>query len=119
VSLLISSLCTKVYDPYTQQSLYIAFVTTVTFFSGILLAGLGLLRFGFLADVLSHASILGFLAGVHTQVPRTWLLPTTVASSPSIPLLLMGCTSSLVHAVVPALHHAWLMPWCLRCTVPG
>ncbi|KAL3676255.1 hypothetical protein R1sor_026203 [Riccia sorocarpa] len=49
------------YKKHPQEYLKLAF--TATFFAGIVQAGLGLLRLGFVIDFLSHAAIIGFMAG--------------------------------------------------------
>ncbi|KAG2549006.1 hypothetical protein PVAP13_9KG196800, partial [Panicum virgatum] len=49
-------------------ALYARLVFTATFFAGAFQAALGLLRLGFLVDFLSHAAIVGFLAGCATVV---------------------------------------------------
>ncbi|KAJ4715674.1 Sulfate transporter 1.1 [Melia azedarach] len=63
VSLLISSLMQNVEDPVANPIAYRNYVLTATFFAGIFQASFGLLRLGFLADILSHAAIVGFVAG--------------------------------------------------------
>ncbi|XP_039780637.1 sulfate transporter 3.2-like [Panicum virgatum] len=50
------------------RALYARLVFTATFFAGAFQAALGLLRLGFLVDFLSHAAIVGFLAGCATVV---------------------------------------------------
>lgn len=63
VSLLISSMVQKVQDPEADPVAYRNLVFTVTLFAGIFQAAFGLLRLGFLVDFLSHAVIVGFMAG--------------------------------------------------------
>ncbi|KAM7252899.1 hypothetical protein ACFE04_025517 [Oxalis oulophora] len=63
VSMLLSSMIPKVVDPVTDPIGYRNFVFTVTFFAGTFQAVFGLLRLGFLIDFLSHAAIVGFMAG--------------------------------------------------------
>ncbi|XP_004490361.1 low affinity sulfate transporter 3-like [Cicer arietinum] len=63
VSMLLSSLVTKVIDPVANPHAYRDFVFTVTFFTGIFQAGFGIFRLGFLVDFLSHAALVGFMAG--------------------------------------------------------
>lgn len=50
-------------DCAAYRESYIALIFTATFFAGIFQASLGLLRLGFLVDFLSHAAIVGFMAG--------------------------------------------------------
>ncbi|CAJ2648544.1 unnamed protein product [Trifolium pratense] len=63
VSMLLSSLVTKVIDPVANPHAYRDFVFTVTFFTGIFQAAFGIFRLGFLVDFLSHAALVGFMAG--------------------------------------------------------
>ncbi|KAI5056547.1 hypothetical protein GOP47_0028365 [Adiantum capillus-veneris] len=50
-------------DCSTYREAYLALIFTATFFTGIFQAALGLLRLGFIIDFLSHAAIVGFMAG--------------------------------------------------------
>lgn len=50
-------------DCATYRDNYLALIFTATFFAGIFQASLGLLRLGFLVEFLSHAAIVGFMAG--------------------------------------------------------
>ncbi|XP_010523328.1 PREDICTED: sulfate transporter 2.1-like [Tarenaya hassleriana] len=63
VSLLISSMLQKLTDPETDPIGYRKLVLTATFFAGVFQASFGLFRLGFLVDFLSHAAIVGFMAG--------------------------------------------------------
>ncbi|XP_019454493.1 PREDICTED: low affinity sulfate transporter 3-like [Lupinus angustifolius] len=63
VSLLLSSLVQKVEDPVANPHAYRNFVFTVTFFAGIFQTAFGVFRLGFLVDFLSHAALVGFMAG--------------------------------------------------------
>ncbi|XP_024970308.1 sulfate transporter 1.3-like [Cynara cardunculus var. scolymus] len=63
VSLLLGTLLRKEYDPDKEKSEYLRLVFTSTFFAGITQATLGVLRLGFLIDFLSHAAVVGFMAG--------------------------------------------------------
>ncbi|TYG88205.1 hypothetical protein ES288_A12G003300v1 [Gossypium darwinii] len=51
-----------------NPTLFLHLAFTATFFAGILQASLGLLRLGFIVDFLSHATIVGFMAGAATVV---------------------------------------------------
>ncbi|KAJ7945375.1 Sulfate transporter 1.1 [Quillaja saponaria] len=63
-SLLLSSMIQKlVVDGSNDFIDYPALVFTATFFAGIFQAAFGFFRLGFLVDFLSHAAIVGFLAG--------------------------------------------------------
>lgn len=50
-------------DCTSYRESYLALIFTATFFAGIFQAALGLFRLGFLIDFLSHAGIVGFMAG--------------------------------------------------------
>ncbi|KAK7311599.1 hypothetical protein RJT34_09850 [Clitoria ternatea] len=63
VSLLLSSLVPKVVDPAIDPVGYRNVVFTVTLFAGIFQAAFGFFRLGFLVDFLSHAALVGFMAG--------------------------------------------------------
>ncbi|KAJ4767607.1 sulfate transporter 1 [Rhynchospora pubera] len=63
VSLLLSSMIQNIVDPTADPDTYLKLVFTVTFLTGIFQASFGLLRLGFLVDLLSHAAIVGFMAG--------------------------------------------------------
>ncbi|GMY17238.1 low affinity sulfate transporter 3-like [Fagus crenata] len=63
VSILLSSMVQKIQDPVADPIAYRNLVFTVTFFAGIFQAAFGVFRLGFLVDFLSHAAIVGFMAG--------------------------------------------------------
>lgn len=63
VSMLLSSLIQNVQDPAADPVAYRKLVFTVTFFAGVFQSVFGLFRLGFLVDFLSHAAIVGFMAG--------------------------------------------------------
>ncbi|KAI3431084.1 STAS domain-containing protein [Psidium guajava] len=63
VSMLISSMVSRIVDPGAEPALYRNLVFTATFFAGVFQAVSGLLRLGFLVDFLSHATLVGFMAG--------------------------------------------------------
>ncbi|XP_074582136.1 sulfate transporter 3.1-like [Curcuma longa] len=67
-SLLIASMLGKEISPAQDPSLYLHVAFTATFFAGLLQATVGLLRLGFIVDFLSHATIVGFMAGAATVV---------------------------------------------------
>lgn len=68
VSLLLSSLCHKVVDPDLNHDGYRNFVFTVTLFAGIFQVAFGVFRLGFLVDFLSHAALVGFMAGAAIMI---------------------------------------------------
>ncbi|KAM7470444.1 hypothetical protein LguiA_008627 [Lonicera macranthoides] len=63
VSLLLGTLLQDELDPIKQKAEYQRLAFTATFFAGITQAALGFFRLGFLIDFLSHAAIVGFMAG--------------------------------------------------------
>ncbi|KAL5075753.1 hypothetical protein RYX36_014737 [Vicia faba] len=63
-SLLLSSMIQTLKDPINDSIAYTQLVLTATFFTGVFQVAFGFLRFGFLVDYLSHATIIGFLAAV-------------------------------------------------------
>ncbi|XP_042450975.1 sulfate transporter 3.1-like [Zingiber officinale] len=67
-SLLIASMLGKEISPAEEPALYLHVAFTATFFAGLFQATVGLLRLGFLVDFLSHATIVGFMAGAATVV---------------------------------------------------
>jgi sulfate transporter 1, high-affinity len=63
VSLLVGTLLQKEIDLVKDKANYLSLAFTATFFAGITQATLGFFRLGFLIDFLSHAAIVGFMAG--------------------------------------------------------
>nr|CBK55658.1 sulphate transporter [Astragalus bisulcatus] len=68
VSLLLSSLVQKVVDPNVNHDGYRNVVFTVTLFAGIFQVAFGVFRLGFLVDFLSHAALVGFMAGAAIMI---------------------------------------------------
>ncbi|KAI9106676.1 hypothetical protein K1719_022204 [Acacia pycnantha] len=68
VSLLLSSLLSQVEDPVANPDAYRNLAFTVTFFAGIFQAAFGIFRLGFLVDFLSHAALVGFMAGAAIMI---------------------------------------------------
>ncbi|CAI9109380.1 OLC1v1009193C1 [Oldenlandia corymbosa var. corymbosa] len=68
VSLLLSSMVQKLEDPAANPVAYTGLVITVTFFTGIFQSAFGMFRLGFLADLLSHAAIVGFMGGAAIMI---------------------------------------------------
>ncbi|KAK8693926.1 hypothetical protein V6N13_071493 [Hibiscus sabdariffa] len=67
-SLLMASMLGDKVNAAENPTLYLHLALTATFFAGLLQASLGLLRLGFIVDFLSHATIVGFMAGAATVV---------------------------------------------------
>ncbi|CAN6558439.1 unnamed protein product [Malus baccata var. baccata] len=67
-SLLTASMLGAEVNAAENPTLYLHLAFTATFFAGVFQASLGLLRLGFIVDFLSHATIVGFMAGAATVV---------------------------------------------------
>ncbi|CAN0898489.1 Sulfate transporter 3.1 [Linum grandiflorum] len=67
-SLLTASMIGSQVSAVENPKLYLHLAFTATFFAGVLQAAFGLLRLGFIVDFLSHATIVGFMAGAATVV---------------------------------------------------
>ncbi|CAI5929212.1 unnamed protein product [Closterium sp. NIES-64] len=63
VSLLLGDLLSKYYDADAQPAQYLNLAITATFFAGIYQLAMGIFRLGFVIDFMSHAVIVGFMAG--------------------------------------------------------
>ncbi|OMO68156.1 sulfate anion transporter [Corchorus capsularis] len=68
VSLLLGTLLQEELDPIKNKVDYRRLAFTATFFAGITQATLGFFRLGFLIDFLSHAAIVGFMAGAAVTI---------------------------------------------------
>ncbi|KAF2572749.1 hypothetical protein F2Q70_00000133 [Brassica cretica] len=67
-SLLTAAMLGKEVSAVENPKLYVHLAFTATFFAGLMQTCLGLLRLGFLVEILSHAAIIGFMAGAATVV---------------------------------------------------
>ncbi|CDP03663.1 unnamed protein product [Coffea canephora] len=67
-SLLTASMLGREVNAAENPALYLHLAFTATFFAGIFEAALGIVRLGFIVDFLSHATIVGFMAGAATVV---------------------------------------------------
>uniref|UniRef100_A0A2P2NFI0 Uncharacterized protein MANES_05G080400 n=1 Tax=Rhizophora mucronata TaxID=61149 RepID=A0A2P2NFI0_RHIMU len=67
-SLLIASILGNEVNANENPKLYLHLAFTATFFAGVFQASMGFLRLGFIVDFLSHATIVGFMAGAATVV---------------------------------------------------
>lgn len=63
VSLLLASVLGETVSPTENPELYIGLAMTATFFAGVFQAALGIFRLGFIIELLSHATIEGFMTG--------------------------------------------------------
>ncbi|KAJ6289036.1 hypothetical protein OIU76_024933 [Salix suchowensis] len=103
VSLLLSSMIPKLEDPEANPVAYRNLVLTTTFFAGIFQASFGLFRLGFLVDFLSHAAIVGFVAGaaivIGLQQMKGLLGITHFTNKTDV--------ISVMEAAWRAVHHSW------------
>ncbi|KAG6402997.1 hypothetical protein SASPL_135212 [Salvia splendens] len=67
-SLLTASMLGDVVDAQQDPQLYVHLAFTATFFAGLFETAMGIFRLGFIVDFLSHATIVGFMAGAATVV---------------------------------------------------
>ncbi|XP_030946151.1 sulfate transporter 3.1-like [Quercus lobata] len=67
-SLLTGAMLGEEVNALENPKLYLHLAFTATFFAGVFQACLGFLRLGFIVDFLSHATIVGFMAGAATVV---------------------------------------------------
>ncbi|XVF15141.1 hypothetical protein REPUB_Repub09cG0124000 [Reevesia pubescens] len=103
ISLLLSSMVQKVQDPVANPIAYQKLVLTATFFAGTFQAAFGFFRSGFLVDFLSHAAVVGFMAGAAIVIGLQQLKG------------LLGITHftnktdviSVMKAVWSSFHHTW------------
>ncbi|EFJ09638.1 hypothetical protein SELMODRAFT_184503 [Selaginella moellendorffii] len=63
VSILLGTLLNAEVNYKKDLATYLQLTFTATFFAGLIQAGLGILRLGFIIDFLSHAAVVGFMAG--------------------------------------------------------
>jgi len=63
ISLLLASVISDEVSPTEKPELYIGLAMTAAFFAGVFQAALGIFRLGFIIDLLSHATIEGFMTG--------------------------------------------------------
>ncbi|KAG7553192.1 SLC26A/SulP transporter domain [Arabidopsis thaliana x Arabidopsis arenosa] len=67
-SLLTAAMLGKEVNAVKNPKLYLHLAFTATFFAGLMQTCLGLLRLGFVVEILSHAAIVGFMGGAATVV---------------------------------------------------
>ncbi|KAH7656261.1 sulfate transporter 1 high-affinity protein [Dioscorea alata] len=103
VSLLLGSLLKDEIDPVKDNEAYVRLAFTATFFTGITQAALGFFRLGFLIDFLSHAAIVGFMAGaaitIALQQLKGFLGIKNFTQKTDI--------ISVMHSVWGSVHHGW------------
>ncbi|KAL0802153.1 hypothetical protein Bca101_057329 [Brassica carinata] len=103
VSLLLSSMVRDLQDPVTDPIAYRKIVFTVTFFAGAFQAIFGLFRLGFLVDFLSHAALVGFMAGAAIVIGLQQLKGLFGLSHFTNKTDVVSVLSSVFHS----LHHPW------------
>ncbi|XVF36766.1 hypothetical protein REPUB_Repub19eG0086700 [Reevesia pubescens] len=103
VSLLLGTMLSSEIDPKKNATEYRRLAFTATFFAGITQVTLGFFRLGFLIDFLSHAAIVGFMAGAAITISLQQLKG------------LLGINKftkktdivSVMHSVWGSVHHGW------------
>ncbi|XVF39477.1 hypothetical protein PTKIN_Ptkin01aG0037800 [Pterospermum kingtungense] len=103
VSLLLGTMLSSEIDPKKHAAEYRRLAFTATFFAGITEATLGFFRLGFLIDFLSHAAVVGFMAGAAVTISLQQLKG------------LLGIKNftkktdivSVMHSVWGNVHHGW------------
>ncbi|KAI8532260.1 hypothetical protein RHMOL_Rhmol11G0199400 [Rhododendron molle] len=102
VSLLLGTLLQNEIDPSNKVE-YQRLAFTATFFAGITQVTLGVLRLGFLIDFLSHAAIVGFMAGaaitIGLQQLKGFLGITTFTKKTDIISVMRSVLTSVHHGV--------------------
>lgn len=103
VSLLLGTLLQNEIDPTKNPAEYLRLAFTATFFAGITQVTLGFLRLGFLIDFLSHAAVVGFMAGaaitIGLQQLKGFLGITNFTKKTDI--------VSVMKSVFASAHHGW------------
>ncbi|GLT32931.1 hypothetical protein SLA2020_075610 [Shorea laevis] len=103
VSMLLSSMVPDIVDPVSDPVSYRNIVFTVTFFAGIFQAIFGLFRLGFLVDFLSHAAIVGFMAGAAIVIGLQQLKGLFGMSH----FTTKTDVISVLHSVFKSVRHEW------------
>ncbi|KAJ4820319.1 sulfate transporter 1 [Rhynchospora pubera] len=103
VSLLLGDSLKNEINPKKHPNEYLRLAFTATFFAGITEAALGLLRLGFIIDYLSHAAVVGFMAGaaitIGLQQLKGLLGVKTFTTKTDI--------VSVMRSVWSNVHHGW------------
>ncbi|XP_010534061.1 PREDICTED: sulfate transporter 2.2 isoform X2 [Tarenaya hassleriana] len=103
VSLLLSSMIQNLQDPVADPLAYRNLVFTVTLFAGTFQAIFGLFRLGFLVDFLSHAALVGFMAGAAIVIGLQQLKGLLGLSHFTDKTDIVSVLGSVFHS----LHHPW------------
>ncbi|XP_031272990.1 sulfate transporter 1.3-like isoform X1 [Pistacia vera] len=103
VSLLLGTLLQNEIDYKTNMVEYRRLAFTATFFAGITQAALGIFRLGFLIDFLSHAAVVGFMAGAAITITLQQLKGFLGISN----FTKKSDIVSVMNSVVKSAHHGW------------
>ncbi|KAJ0086345.1 hypothetical protein Patl1_08478 [Pistacia atlantica] len=103
VSLLLGTLLQNEIDYKTNMAEYRRLAFTATFFAGITQAALGIFRLGFLIDFLSHAAVVGFMAGAAITITLQQLKGFLGISN----FTKKSDIVSVMNSVVKSAHHGW------------
>ncbi|KAF1002008.1 sulfate transporter 1.3-like [Apium graveolens] len=103
VSLLLGTLLQDEIDPVKNKLEYQRLAFTATFFAGVTQATLGFFRLGFLIDFLSHAAIVGFMAGAAITIALQQLKGLLGIKKFTTKTDII----SVMKSVFGAVHHGW------------
>ncbi|RYQ82718.1 hypothetical protein Ahy_B10g101283 isoform D [Arachis hypogaea] len=102
VSLLLGSLLSSEISD-TKSHDYVRLAFTATFFAGVTQLALGVCRLGFLIDFLSHAAIVGFMAGAAITIAMQQLKGLLGIKNFTTKTDIV----SVLHSVWSNVHHGW------------
>nr|XP_043621548.1 sulfate transporter 1.3-like [Erigeron canadensis] len=103
VSLLLGTMVRSEFDPVKQKHEYMRLMFTATFFAGVTQAALGFFRLGFLIDFLSHAAIVGFMAGAAVSISFQQLKALLGIKKFTKKTDVISVMRSVIHSA----HHGW------------
>ncbi|KAK1402353.1 Sulfate/bicarbonate/oxalate exchanger SAT-1 and related transporters (SLC26 family) [Heracleum sosnowskyi] len=103
VSLLLGTLLQNELDPIANKVEYQRLAFTATFFAGVTQAALGFFRLGFLIDFLSHAAVVGFMAGAAITIALQQLKSLFGIKKFTTNTDII----SVMKSVFAAVHHGW------------
>ncbi|KAJ4767608.1 Sulfate transporter [Rhynchospora pubera] len=103
VSLLLGELLKHEINPKKHPEEYLHLAFTATFFAGITQAALGFLRLGFLVEFLSHAAVVGFMAGAAITIGLQQLKGLLGIKNFTTNTDIV----SVMHSVFSNAHHGW------------
>nr|KAJ0196895.1 hypothetical protein LSAT_V11C700373340 [Lactuca sativa] len=103
VSLLLGTMLREELDPIKQKHDYERLAFTATFFAGVTQFILGFFRLGFLIDFLSHAAIVGFMAGAAVTIALQQLKGLFGIKDFTKKTDII----SVMRSVVQSAHHGW------------